>query len=121
MTIPIRINGQIIFAEHMNTIRTELLALATTPITVVDDYTLESTYRLVVADPATQAINITLPDPLLNSGRSYIIKALESGATWDLTNAVVVVGSVDGDANFTFQENKQSIKLTSNGATWVMV
>ena len=121
MTIPTRINGQIIYAEHMNTLRTEILALATTPITVVANHTLEKIYRLVIANPSAQTIHLTLPDPAVNVGRSYHIKALDSGAAWDLTNDIVIVGSVDGGANFTFKENKQSIRLISSGTTWVRV
>ena len=121
MTIPLRINGEIIYAEHLNTLREEILALASSPVTTQEDYVLENTYRLIVADPTNQAINITLPDPALNSGRSYIIKALEPLATYDLSNAVTLVGSVDGDTNYTFLENKQSIKITSTGATWAVV
>ena len=121
MAIPTRINGEIIFAEHVNILRDEINALATVPITVTDDYIAEGTYRLIIADPASNSIDITLPDPALNSDRNYIVKTLETGATYDLSFPVTIIGSIDGETNLTVQENKQSFRLVSNGTTWVIV
>ena len=121
MTIPTRINGEIIYAEHLNILRSDLDDLSTKTITITEDYTAEGTYRMLVADPELQAINITLPDPSLNQDKNYIIKTLETGATYSLSFDVTIIGSVDNETNLSITENKQSFRLISNGSTWVVV
>ena len=124
MTIPIRVNGEIIYAEHLNTIKAELEALQTNPITVVNDYIAEATYRFIVADPASNSIQVTLPSASANSGKAYQVKALETGAAYDLSNPVTVIatsGNVDNEASFSFQENKQAVTFKSTGTTWAVV
>ena len=123
MTIPTRINGEIIYAAHMNTLRDGLVALETNPITITEDYTAENTYRLIVCDPASNSIEVTLPDATVNENKNYIVKTLETGASYDLTFPVTItsVSGIDGDTTITVNENKQSFRFISTGTTWVIV
>ena len=123
MAIPTRVNGEIIYAAHMNTLRDAVEALETNPITVTADYVAENTYRLIVADPESNSVEVTLPDATTNANKNYVIKTLETGATWELSFPVTVtsVSNIEGAATYTFEENRQSIRLISTGLTWVIV
>ena len=123
MAIPNRTNGEIIYAAHLNAIKAALEALETNPITVTADYVAENTFRLIVADPENNTIEVTLPDATLNENKNYLIKTIETGATYSLSHAVTItsVSGVEGGATYEIEENRQSIRLISTGVTWVIV
>lgn len=84
--------------------------------TVADaNYTVALTDVMVVYTTLTAARNLTLPTAANMAGRDLLVKD-ESGNAG--TNAISIVGTVDGVTNKTINTAYGSIRLYSNGIAW---
>ncbi len=90
-----------------------------TTTTTTASLTLTATHYVVLASGASTTVAITLPTAVGITGREYIIKCT------DFTNNVTVetngAQTIDGDSNFAFSAQYESLKIISDGANWFIL
>lgn len=84
-----------------------------TVTTVTASTTLDATQSIVICNNTATAINITLPDVTLCSGRIYNIKKNATS-----TANITINGTIDGVSNLILKNAGEAVTLFSNGTEW---
>ena len=85
-------------------------------VAVTTTYIASTTDEVILADATAGAFNITLPTVTGRNGFTYEIKKTDSSA-----NAVTIVGTIDGDANFDLEVQDESVTLKASDAAWWII
>jgi hypothetical protein len=75
-----------------------------------------STDKYVRADATSAAFSVTLPTASTYTGYEYIIKKIDN-----TTNAVGIVGTLDGSTTYTLPTQYKYVRVRSNGTSWDVV
>jgi len=104
------------FKDAYGTVWTREIDSKPTVTEVATTYIADSIDEIILADATSAAFNVTLPTPTGRSGFIYTVKKIDSSA-----NAVTVVGTIDGDANFDLELEDESVTITSDGTEWWII
>ena len=104
------------FKDSYGTVWTREIDRKPPVVAVTTTYIASTTDEVILADATAGAFNITLPTVTGRNGFTYEIKKTDSSA-----NAVTIVGTIDGDANFDLEVQDESVTLKASDAAWWII
>ena len=85
-----------------------------------DHYTILSTDDIIIASPSiSSSKTITLPNASSVSGRTYLIKRMNTTGT--ITIAAAASDTIDGVSTFVLSARYKYVKVVSDGTNWIIV
>jgi len=97
--------------EYYHLTSAEYTKLQRAHVTKTSAYTATTSDRIIFIDTSLGAVDITLPSAASASGINYKIKLI------DATNTGRIVGTIDGNTNYTLFLN-ESFTVYSDGTSW---
>jgi hypothetical protein len=85
------------------------------------NYTLTASDYLVTADTSGGAFTLTLPTAVGITGRTYVVKRLNSNPSYILTIATTSSQTIDGAVSASIVDQWVSLTFVSDGANWLLI
>lgn len=96
-------------------------SIAAAPIRVeTADYTVSLADFTIACDATGGAINVTLPVASTATGQVFVIKKNDASSNF-VTIAPTGGDTIDGNPDFSFRRQNQSMMVQSTGSTWVIL
>ena len=89
-------------------------------LTLNDDYSLNRSASIILADSLTKDIIFSLPSTAEYKGHKYLIKKIDS-SVYSVTINASGSDKIDGESSFVINTQWDSLNIFSNGFNWIII